>query len=1530
MEKGFVRGIHRALGLSGALLLLTSVLKAQTTFDQIEGIGGAIPAVGATDMRLLTPTLLEISRINTQPSGGSPDSWSFVSSGAFTAPDATTYQVSVDGQPVTATIGGFRRRPLYAPIAKRDLRIDNRIFITLPTPVSEGSQVTLTTSGWETAGSTKTYSTTLSSSRRSPVVHVNQEGYATTYPKQAMVGYYIGSMGELDIPSTTFTVVDDQTGATAFSGNLTLRKDFGYAYTPTPYQKVYMADFSALQTEGVYRLVVPGLGSSLKFRISNDMLLNFARSYAIGLYNQRCGSAVQLPYSRHTHAACHAAVAEIPTPQANYTAAWSFINSMSSGQVSSESAQYYPILKTGTIDVSGGHHDAGDYSKYTINSAQLIHSLVFAVDAFPGVGALDNLGIPESGDGKSDLLQEAKIEADFLAKMQDDDGGFFFLVYPKARKYEDNVLPDKGDTQIVWPKNTASTAAAVGALADIGSSPLFKQQFPVEAALYMQKAQAGWNFLLNAIAAHGKDGSYQKLSHYGDIFGHNDELAWAASAMFVATGDAAIHQKLKEWYDPAYGPTWRWGWWGGFEGYGCASRDYAFAVVSGKRQASEMDAAYLTKTQGEVTAFGKEIRVRAQQGAYGSPLDVSSKRQNVAGWFFNTDRTFDVATANIISPDAGDVPAIIGGMNCEWGCNPLNLSYITGSGQRQQREIVHQYAQNDDRIMPPSGIPIGTIQGGFTWNAVYTSELGGLTFPGDGFSTAKYPFYDRWADTYNTSTEFVVANQARSLACAAAMAGRAGLASQAWQTPSASITLPADYVVAEQPLTVEITSPGLDFSTARVTWEVGDQEPVIGTKTYTFTPHNVTRQWIEAEAVFPDGRRVCAAGVFGVKAPQGAQPFALTDDTIALYHFDTNYQDSGPNNFHLTALGNVSLVDMASGWMDSPSGKAVRFNDMGDNLTVTIPDSFLAPGNTVTPLAIEFWICPLAWKARGKGNGPIISLEQYWDMALGVTQDMWSNPACPMVKSNYGDIASFQQFYNAVQMNTWQKMKVSRDSTGTLAFYVNDQLISSCVPTKYPTHGNDWKLQIGNFKGYIDEVRITGMPNHGVSTGTSGSTSGSSSSSSSSSSTAPATATVTSPFNTSYASDSQTVALYHFDGDYKDSGPNGFHLTAFGNTTRVPSYSSSGRSMGEALRTRGASDYLTVTIPDSYVMPTNVATELTMEAWMFVRYYVGYGTGTAMLKLYQNWDCSVQIYQDKWANPTYPVCLNGSNWLVPNSEWNSLVKTGVWQHIRITRDTSGNASFWVNGVCLKTMSAPMAYGRTIDWSFMLGGMDADFDEVRISRTVRALPPADNFTADANTVALYHFDQDYSDASGNAYTLTGQGNIALTNTNLEWMSWPSGKVLRLSNIGDKLTVPIPNAALMPNQVCSPMTIEARIFPRAYKAYDVGNYPLLSLRQSDTSTLEVIQNVDSLEDAPQAASGIEPIVTASVWQSYVTLNTWHKIKLTRDAAGVCKLWVDGTCISTATTTPDCSLTSDWALTIGNMDADVDEVRVSNIVR
>ena len=1519
------------------LALASGLCSAQ--IDKIEGLNGAMPKPGDCGIRMVTPTLLELARVNTKPSSGVPDSWNFVSSTTFTPPAPASCEVRVNGSLVNHTISGFRRRVLYAPLAQRDLRVDNRIFITLGDAAPADAEITVTTTGWETVGTVTTYSTSLSSTRRSPAVHINQEGYATVGPKRAMVGYYLGSLGELTIPVQSFSLINDATGQVVFTGTLTVKPDLGYAYTPTPYQNVWMADFSSFETPGKYRLLVPALGTSLPFTIADNMLMNFVRTYAQGLYNQRCGHAVELPYSRHTHAACHIAMADIPTGDATFANTWGFISSANSGannnpRLTSVDTQLYPIIRTGSIDVSGGHHDAGDYSKYTINSAQLLHHLVFGVDAFPGVGALDNLGLPESGDGKSDILQEAKIEADFLAKMQDDDGGFFFLVYPKYRKYEQDVLPEEGDEQVVWPKNTASTAAAVGALADIASSPLFKQQYPAEAALYLQKARAGWNFLLNAIATYGKDGSYQKITHYGDTFIHNDELAWAAASMFAATGDPVCQQKLIEWYDPMSTATRRWGWWELFESYGCAARSYGFAVATGKRTASEMDAAYLEKNRQALVSAGNAINFWSGRGAYGSCLDDSSKRQNVAGWFFCSERAFDATVTNALQPADSYKTSVFGNMNFEFGCNPLNLSYVSGAGQRQQREIVHQYAQNDDRVFPPSGLPVGNIQSGFAWTGTYASELGTLTFPSDGLTTAKYPFYDRWGDTYNTTTEFVVPQQARTLVSLAAWASNSPGATQPWKPQNATISMPSGYLTAGQPVTVSVQYPGLDLSQARVTWECGDQEPWIGGAEYTFTPVNVSRQWLEAEVVLPDGRRFSAVTTYGVKAANGAAALAVEDTTVALYHFDGNYNDSSPNNFHLTASGRTERVTQAAGWMESPTGEAVRFYDIGDKLTVTIPDSYLSPGSTSVPLTLEAWICPLEYKAYGKSLDPVMALVQAWNSKIGVLQDMWIKPSTPFISADGVSLVSNQQWTDTIRRGTWQRLKIVRKADSTYECWLDSTLLASGTNTAGFGGTGAWTLTLGNFNGYLDEVRISGAPNHGSASGTSGTgstgTGGSGSNTGTGSNTTPPPAnSVTSPFNFSYTTDSSTVALYNFNGNYNDSSGNGFHLTTTPDVTRIPSYSASGVSKGEIVRLRNFGDALTVNIPDSYIAPGG--TDLTLEAWVYPRAYKAWGTGWAgILSLYQNWDSCFMIGQDKWLTPGAPYFKSGQHTFISNSEWNTTLQLNKWQHIRFTRTSTGNVSFWLDGVCVKTGSAPNADGRTNDWSFRIGDIDADIDDVRISKSVRQPDPPEEFVSDANTIALYHFNGNYQDSGPNNLHLTAAGNVTRTTANLEWMNHPAGEVARFANMQDGLTVTIPDSLVSPGNGASEFTIEARIFPRSYKAYGVGGAAVIYLYQQWDSSLCVMQDKWITPAAPQVMAGSNVIVSNTLWNSSVQLNTWHKLKITRDTLSVVKVWLDDVCISTVNAPTNYWRTNDWFFKIGDINADIDEVRLSKTVR
>ena len=849
---------------------------ASTTAFQTEENSLEMPPVGTHRLRILDLRVLELILVTTERPEGRPEAWDFVGADRkLLLPEPGRFRVTANGTRRGVKAVGFKRRVLYAPLLRRDLRIGNALYLELDGPVPEGAAVVVENPDGTLWKPATRFEASAGALRLSPVIHVNQVGYVPAFPKTAMVGYYLGSLGELDLSALrVFRLVEAGTGRVAFEGALAARRDHGFPYAVAPYQRVLEADFSGFRTPGEFRLVVPGLGASYPFWVHDGVAAAFARTYALGLYHQRCGAENALPFTRFVHAPCHTAPAEVPTMafrQVQRELTGETRNARENPRHTAPplrdvSSCLYPFIRSGRVDVAGGHHDAGDYSKYTINSARLIHDLVFAADAFPGAGDLDNLGLPESGDGKSDLLQIARWETDFLVKMQDADGGFFFLVYPRDRAYENNVLPDKGDPQVVFPKTTAVTAAAVAALAQAASSPRFQAQFPAAAARYLERARRGWEFLEQARAKYGSDGSYQKITHYGDTFLHDDELAWAATELYLATGDRRFHDRLLAQFDPADPRTRRWSWVRLFDAYGCAIRSYAFAAQTGRITRDRLDPAHLAKCRREILACGAEQAERAASCAYGTSFPFETKRVRSAGWYFPAEPAFDLAVAEQIEPRPAFRAAILGNLAYEAGTNPCNMTFLTGLGWRREREVVHQYALNDRRVLPPSGIPIGSIQGGFMDLEPYKRELGQLTFPPDGDSDNPYPFYDRWGDSFNVTTEFVAAIQSRGLAFTAHLMAQTPLKNQPWRAAPATLVGIPHRVTAGRRFTVALQVEGLDPKPARVVWEVAGQEPTIGL-TCSVTAGPAHHQWIEAEAQWPDGRRAFAVQEFEVSSP---------------------------------------------------------------------------------------------------------------------------------------------------------------------------------------------------------------------------------------------------------------------------------------------------------------------------------------------------------------------------------------------------------------------------------------------------------------------------------------------------------------------------------------------------------------------------------------------------------------------------------------------------------------------------------------
>lgn len=1046
-----------------------------------------LPDIGVHSMTVLSPLVLELTLVNTK--GDNParvPSWEFVQNDySLVLPDPLRLLVTADSKPIQIASIGFKRRPLYAPLKTRDLRVGNYLYVGLASPLTDGQVVKVENPTKDLWDADIQFTAVVDPLRRNPAIHANQVGYMPHHPKRAMVGYYLGSMGELVIPTARgFEILEARTGLSVYKGTMQRRVDRGYTYRPAPYQEVYEADFSDFQEEGQYRLLVPGMGTSLPFRIDQGTAAAFARTFALGLYHQRCGTAMELPFTRHVHQDCHTAPADVPTIGTQFSKVQEFLSLVSSEKEERQTAvqlkdvdsSLYPFVKNGKIDVSGGHHDAGDYSKYTINSAGLIHALVFAADSFSGAGALDNLGIPESGDGKSDLLQEAKWEADFLAKMQDEDGGFYFLVYPRDRRYEDDVLPDAGDPQVVWPKNTAATAAAIAALAEAASSPRMRKEFPTESAMYLSKAERGWRFLMNSIARYGKGGAYQKMTHYGNEFTHDDELAWAAAAMYAATGEPSYAAKLIEWFpNPNSMENRRWDWWRMFEGYGSAVRTYAFAARSGRLAAASLDSNYLAKCEGEILAAAEDHVRFAQQNAYGSSFPDLYKQNRSAGWYFSSERAFDLTVAYQLTNRAAFVETVVGNINYEAGCNPLNMTFVTGIGLKRQREIVHQYAQNDRRVLPPSGFPLGNIQSGFAYLYHYTTELTALTYPPDNASIAPYPYYDRWSDSFNTTTEFVVTDQARSLASLSFWMAQSSSRQQEWRGIEAQIVGLPDEVQAGTTVNLSLLAPGIDFNTAEIVWEVQCLQPGVG-DSYSLTPKHSGAHWIEAEALLPDGRRLFAVSNFVASTAADSTPnsfqsaaLPLSADMVALYHLDGDLSDAALKQPPLTLKGNASLDRSNQGWINPHAGGAIRFYDLGDSASAPIYISGLNSSATAA-IELEAMIYVNEFRGYNRGVARILSLNETWNAYVELSEDTYQGV---FAKGGTSFSLGGSSLKQKLTVNEWHHIRISITRAG-YAFAVDGVLLASGVSGELSNWGRAQfaNLEIGNFDGWIDEVVV--------------------------------------------------------------------------------------------------------------------------------------------------------------------------------------------------------------------------------------------------------------------------------------------------------------------------------------------------------------------------------------------------------------------------------------------------------------------------
>lgn len=356
-------------------------------------------------------------------------------SGSAAVSSESSYAVTVNG--VTYTPSQIFQKTTIVESAKSsvlwpDFIEKHTIHIKLNQPLTEGQTVSVAFNGStlppvETAYTPDTI--------RSEAVHVSQIGFDAQDPlKVAFLSTWLGIDHGNDAaqasvsyaPGTAFHVVNSVTGQTVYSGQVELSQalsntsNFNLNYSQTD---VYKMDFSAVTTEGQYHVVVDGVGKSYDFSIGENGWQAAFENSARGMFHQRSGLALDPSWTDWARPLDHH-----PDMPAGFIVKESTATLMDTSMgLNLKGQDSFSALVAGDTgntvsNAWGGWFDAADFDR-RIQHTDSINDLLFLAEAKPDLAKNTSLNIPESGNNIPDLIDEALWGVDFFMRLQHADGG---------------------------------------------------------------------------------------------------------------------------------------------------------------------------------------------------------------------------------------------------------------------------------------------------------------------------------------------------------------------------------------------------------------------------------------------------------------------------------------------------------------------------------------------------------------------------------------------------------------------------------------------------------------------------------------------------------------------------------------------------------------------------------------------------------------------------------------------------------------------------------------------------------------------------------------------------------------------------------------------------------------------------------------------------------------------------------------------------------------------------------------------------
>lgn len=475
--------------------------------------------------------------------------------------------------------------------------------------------------------------------------------------------------------------------------------------------EVHLIDFSEFGEEGEGYYLVADDAESREFSIKNNLYANMLYDSLNYFYQNRSGVPIESQYISSGDANALARAAGHNPDNCATELVWGYSDSYS-------------------LDVTGGWYDAGDHGKYVVNGGislwtmqnqyeRSIHNDSVNQDLY-GDGALN---IPESGNGIPDILDESRVELEWMMSMMvPDNYKYAGMVHHKVHDEKWTALAvapaDDDKVRIIKPPTTAATLNLAACAAQ--GYRLWKDFDKDFADLCLENAEKAYKAALENPSMFAPLDESIGGGAYGDD-NVDDEFYWAASELYLATGNKEYYKDLT---DSKYAFSVETELNGGEDNGTVGSFDWGNVATLGTMSLATVQEGITDKEIKEITKNFEDaseyyIDIEGEQG-YGIPIkasEVTTKDgSKIEGYPWGSN-SFVVNTAIVMAYayDLTENDKYLDGaktaLDYIMGRNPLDNCYVTGYGTHSSENPHHRWWSNQVDNQFPSA-PDGVLVGG--------------------------------------------------------------------------------------------------------------------------------------------------------------------------------------------------------------------------------------------------------------------------------------------------------------------------------------------------------------------------------------------------------------------------------------------------------------------------------------------------------------------------------------------------------------------------------------------------------------------------------------------------------------------------------------------------------------------------------------------------------------------------------------------------------------------------------------------------